>query len=507
MSAARQCTILIDYESLLFDLSQTAPLDVEQLVVKIVKTAQQQYDLEVTSIYLLADWRRFAVGPKLKVSPYTCFNVLAANNVSFGQHVQALLAQSILNSPSQVYLFAGGGLSYGDAIQQVRNAGGEVILWTTSPPSIKDRTFATSYQPFIIPRTDLSPAAWPRAVMLHAIALLADEVRQASGQDLIGFWDLAARLGGLDTFGMYAQNWLNVAIREQVLILFRRTETLYIQINHEHAVIQNAFQIRGRILSTLNAILSTQWGEMGVSYSTLEQALRSFILLSNKMRMRHAWIEMLGEMGVLILQPYRGSSVDGVTVQLNLDHPMVAANEQHRSLNIIRLVLVLDQACARSDNGWITEGALLNHMTGLSSHLEARSALQMAKELAIVEEYRVGTGTSNDRPYLVYLRPNKLLDYVNEIMALRDDIIMLVSSLISDNDVYGLSQRLLLEKLEFYLTQEYAAFWLQTLLELRVLQPSMAMGKALSSAPIAMLRLNAANPAVYALLHDEVNYG
>lgn len=491
MSVREICDVFIDYEGLLVGASYNLNLDVDDLIFTVIPTAQQRYDLR--AVYIFGDWRRLGSRTKLERRGFICIHTLAGNTARFSRVVYPLLEEIGSEDPADVYLFIGGKSDYYEAIRQVREVEREVVLWTITPPAPADRSLCREHQMLTVPGPSPNSPSWPRAAILHALVLINEEYHR-NGVEQIEIADMGAALANYPQFATYADVWLNIAIHEQILFLHLNGETLHVSLNRQHSAVQDALNNCACVVATMRSMGLVN---LRITFDALDKALRSYMPLSTKRRLRHAWIDMLAQLEILVFQDDPASDQSAATTVINLDqdHPLVAAYWRDYYFNAVRLVVLLDQY-HHIHQKRITEAALLNRLTRFSNRSEARATLLDADRRALVQFYTY----PDSRRIFVALDYEQ--DNVTDILAQRDAILTFIRARRFADRGRSISKSFLIEELTTHFDRRVATFWVQLFIHLNMLTLDNEEIPSLPGGEIQKVDLNSSDPVIRLILDE-----
>ncbi len=458
----KKSVMYVDYEGLMTGLSHYHHLDTDGVLANLLKKARQNF--EVQGAIVLGDWTRLTNRNQLERQGFICKTVYGPDTV-INQEIEASIAEQIVvGNAAEVYILVNGVSDYTPILRQLRQADKESVLWTVSPPSLTDQALCSEWE-FITSPESFATSDWPRQVILQAVALVADHLLVSNNESQLLMNRLLDRLGELPPFKETAETWLNVAVREQIILLQRVEDpsaSPYIQLNRQHPFVQKGLQIRERILSVLSAmIVDRDW----VAFSALEKAMQTSKPLAGDQSFRHAWLELLVAEEVLIAEsvPQPDGVFQTTTLRPNLNHPIIRLHQQ-QNFNLVRLIVTIDNFIRRKGYKWMAVSTLLTILTRATTRVEARATLSLADEEALVE---IDTVPSIDDPEfsVATVRLNSTHSLVQKCLTKRDDIILLADSMLTNRHL-GMSSDVFVEELgSSGIAQEEneALFWIQLL--------------------------------------------
>jgi hypothetical protein len=454
----KPCVMYVDYESLAAHFTQTPYVDIDAIVIGLLEKAHQQFDVQ--GAVVLGDWRRLSSKRRLEMHGFICRSTHLTDLE--GHHLirHGITERLATHRADEVYLLVGGQPEYTAILRQLQRSGKDSILWTVVQPSANDRELCSAWEQINMP-SGISISSWPRQVMLHAVVLAAIHLQQTIG-DRFQIGDLLDNLRRMDSFGSSAEIWLTVAIRERVLLLQDSNDPLdppYGWVNTYHAVTQKALLIRDRILNTLSTMLQhREW----IAFNTAERGLRSVKQLAESQHIRHAWLELLVALDMLVSRriPRPDGKFVTTTLHINTNHSVVAMHRTEHYLQLVRLILKMSNFLERRGYSWIAASTLLKMLTGTSSRAEARATLTIAQEQAIVQ---IDSLLSPYNPPLTVtiVRLNQNHQLVNETLARRDQLIALANTVLAWRR-FGVSEMVLVDEFTASgaLSEDDALFWI-----------------------------------------------
>jgi hypothetical protein len=496
----KRCVIYVDYEDLLSGLSRFQYLDIDNLLAHLLAKARQRF--AVQQAIVLGDWMFHPNHSQLEELGFVCYSNPNAE-ATLQQALQSIMSEHLAaNQGTEAYILVGGQSSYNAILRTCLRANKNCLLWTLMPPSPSDQELCTEWEVITLPYTDKS-SLWPRQVMLQAIALAADHL-YTNTEAPFSLSQLHDQLAILTPFQGRADTWLDIAIREQILLpqlSAGKVDQFYASVNRQHVLVQKAFITRERILLTLSALQANRdW----VAFSALEKALRSAIVLAEQQSLRHAWLELLIAEHMLVAGkfPQPGGSFQVTTLRLNPIHSAVAALPQLQERNLRRLIVIMRHFMERKRSTWMAVSRLLKSLTAITTRVEARAAISMAEQGGIIHiDSLSATHNATFSVTIAKLEHYHLL--VQGTFARLDQLIQLINE-IQDKRGSGVSETILVDRCctAMDMQEDEAFFWLRLLLSEGMLYTKPISLGVQEAMPI--LYLNQQDPTVDQLLDETV---
>lgn len=492
----KKCIMYVDYESLPVGFSPFQYLNMDNLLADLLEKAYQRFQVQRAIVF--GDWTNHANRNRLEDKGFIC-RPTTDTGTEVGREIQVSITESLdSNEAAEAYVLVSGRADHKLILRQLYLAGKESVLWVFVPPLSDDQSLCSSWE-LIIPPSTLELNSWPREVALHAVAVVADHLQSDNYAPFL-ISHLLEGLRKLEPYLTMPDIWLNIAVREQIILLQRsddQFEMPYGLLNRQHAVVQKALVIRERILTTLGTMLANHdW----VAFNTLEKALRIARPLSESQGFRHAWLELLVAEEVLIAKPV--PQTDGsfmvTTLRLNQDHPIIAIEHRQEYLNLIRLIVIISDFTGRKSYPWMAVANLLKILTKATTRVEARATLSKAEEQGIVQ---LGTLPSPQNPEFAVATAqlNTIHPLVQEALTQRDRMILLTNSVLKQRR-FVVSEPVLTEEIiaASQMKEDEVLFWIWLLVSeglVGVEQISFGPKKTLN-----MIRLKLEDPLVKQIL-------
>jgi len=448
----------VDYESLLIGFSHFQYLDMDNFLTDLLERAHLRF--QVQKAIVLGDWTNHTNRNRLENNGFICLPITATETEG-GREIQVSIAENLDSKDAvEVYILVSGRPEHRPILRQLYLADKESVLWVFVPPSSDDLALCSSWE-LVTPSSILEVDPWPRQVVLHAVAIVADHLQSDNSTPFL-ISHLLDGLRKLEPYITLQDIWLNIAVREQIVLLRQSEDHFdmpYGLLNRQHAVVQKSLLIRERILTTLAAMLAKHdW----VAFSTAEKALRTARPLANSQSFRHAWLELLVAEEVLIAKPL--SQPDGsymvTTLRLNKAHPAIAIEHHQQYLNLVYLIVIISNFTTRKSYHWMAVASLLKILTRATTRVEARATLSAAEEQGIIQ---LGALPSPKNPEfsVATLQLNQTHSLVQETIAQRDQVILLIDSLLTRRK-FVVTESVLKEEVisAGQMKEEEASFWI-----------------------------------------------
>lgn len=478
----KQCIMYVDYEGLLNGLSHSRHLDIDNLLLHLLAKARQRFQIQHAVV--IGDWTYHRGRAQLEAQGFLCRSLSAATGINQMLYV-SISEQIAANLAADVYILVSNQSGYDTILRALQQANKVCVLWTLVSPSPSDRMLCSEWE-VIRPLENPQGILWPRQVMLQAIVLAAD-VLQGSTDAPFLLSRLREHLVRLSAFNSRADTWLAIAIREHILLQESADSAVYFgYVNRQHAVVQKAFLMRERILSTFSVLLTNrEW----VAFSVLEKSLRTAKVLADNQSFRHAWIELLVAEDVLIAQqvPQPDGPFQVTALRLNLAHPAMVALQHIQQRNLIRLIVHISNVTGRKGKDAMTVFTLLKSLMGVTTRVEASAALDQAKQQNIVQLESVTVSHRHAFPVTV-VRLQQGHALVQETLARRDQCIQLTNTIIELRKT-GVSEIILAKALmaEQQIERDEALFWIRLLVNEDILYVKHMLLESQETVPIIYL--------------------
>ncbi|GHO96613.1 hypothetical protein KSF_066610 [Reticulibacter mediterranei] len=379
----------VDYEGLLVDLSHFQSLDIEVVLADLLKKASQQYAIQ--DAIVLGTWLQQASRDRLTHLGYLCRSVFGTEQeityeiqISIIRSLEAQSAEAKNRADhTDVFILVGGTSDRAELIRQVRQAERSCILWTLTPPSPTEQALCSVWEPIHYPHAAVN-WIWPRQAILHELILVADHL-QNEEETTFSLSALHNQLSQCKLFKQEAYLWIAISIREQIVLLKQTGGDLQVTsgfLNLHHSVVRKTLFIKVRVLMTLSAMLTQRdW----VAFSALEKALSTARALVGSQNYRHAWLEILVDLGILLTRPvpHPNKSYTVTTLSFNQEHQVVATLHKQQKRNLQRAVIIINNFLARKGYHAINTARLLHILMKNMTYIEAHATLKAALEQEI----------------------------------------------------------------------------------------------------------------------------
>ncbi len=458
----KTCVLYIDYEALQVGLSHMYAFNTDTLLADLLERAQQRFSLQQAIVF--GDWTYRANFRHLENLGFTCYPVASGDHDGDLWLQSSVARQVATHEAADVYVLVSGYACYHAVLDQIYQAGKESVLWMLTPPSARDQVLCTEWDLIVLPHVE-ARVSWPRQLMLQAVALVADHLQYEVGVPLL-LYQLRARLGNMYYFRGRVDDWLDQAMKEQILLLTQVDNPAVgprVFVNKQHVLVQKALQIRERILLTLTTMLVNH---ACVPFSELERSLRATRLLAANQRMRQVWLEFLLAEDIIIVEPLPqpDSPFQVKALRLNSLHLVVVEARRQSQYNLMRLIMLTNSFSGRKHHGRIAVSRLLSILATSSTRAEARATIDAAESRGIVEVVTVSSAQKHTRSTsVVRLRQDHML--VQETLVRYDQLLKHIAMILALRPA-GVSESALVKELvqRMHIAQDEALFWIALLI-------------------------------------------
>lgn len=493
------CILYIDYEALQVGLSHLHAFNADTLLADLLERARQRFSMQQAIVF--GDWTYHMNFRRLENLGFTCYSVAHGDHDGDLWLQSSIARQMATHEAPDVYILVSGYASYHVVLDQIYRAGKESVLWMLTPPPARDQVLCTEWDLIALPPVE-ARVSWPRQLMLQAIALAADHLQYEVGNPFL-LQQLRARLGNMYAFRGRVDDWLDQAIKEQILLLTRAGNPAvgpHVTVNSQHVLVQKALLIREHILLTLSTLLVDR---ACVAFSELERTLRATRLLAANQRIRQAWLEFLLTEDIIIAEqlPQPGSPFQVEALRLNPLHPAVAEVQRQSHYNLMRLIILMQSFSGRKHRGWIAVSRLLSILATSSTRAEARATISTATNWGIVEVATIPSAQKHTlSTEVTRLQQDHVL--VQETLARHDQLLRHIAMILAQWPA-GVSEPVLVKELvqRMQITQDDALFWITLLINQGSLTPGTIVLDAEEA--VNIIRLSEHDPPLRQLL-DEI---